>query len=506
MGVACFIPVTRDPQGVEGAVSSLGRLWEDYGVDEFVLLETGQVPEGAIERMKRWAQRLGAGVRVERADYSVERMREGSPRQLVELLRDKFRGGCPEALVLVSSASRWMASAATMAAVEASEECPVGVVHVHFYFGPWRGLVYPYTPRRLQPVLTLHPMVEPRPRGEPAAGRAWPLSLHGPSNMCQETPLVPPLPPLRCAVAELARRVNEALHAPLLVPVEKGSWSCGRLQVEAGGVRLPAADPCREQEMVNLASKLAKFILDLPALSTARGVEELVPIALSWTGLAHLRVEKGAGEESFPNLIARHNVIVDTNLIFYGAHRYAWEGGRVIVPECAVQEVHWKLAEALKAGRIRRPQDISRILAYLALADLEAAGAPFIPTPPGKCDIGIPKTDPTILAGKIMATGDSGAYNYWSRHPASRLATPVKVSFDPEESTKQHVDPDRDPLSLPRLYYSIYQAIILLALLDHQGLIDGFHLYTIKDGAQHEVKVPVTTITKAAGLQEARRH
>nr|MEB3816677.1 hypothetical protein [Desulfurococcales archaeon] len=191
-------------------------------------------------------------------------------------------------------------------------------------------------------------------------------------------------------------------------------------------------------------------------------------------------------------------VIVDTNLLYYGVHRYAWEGGRILVPECAVVEVHSAWAEAAKRGRLQCWSDVAAALAYLALEDLRGAGGAIAPAPAGRCDVSIPKIDPVVLDGAYIATADDGAYRYWESHPASRIAVPLKVSFDAYEAaspSRLEVDPRRDPRGLSRLYYALIQGLILLSLLAQEGLLGGFTLkLSPPGGAEREVKLPVGSL------------
>ncbi len=508
--VRAYVFLSRDPAGREGALSAIPRLWEEYGVDEFIIIATGAVSEGVIELVRWWAERLVGRDRVlvERIESSPEALRGGSD-SLVQRLLGVFRRDCVDSVVLVSSAGRWLAAAAAVAGVRASEDCRIDVVHVHFYFGPWKGLVYPYTPLRLEPVIFLHPVVEPKPRGETAASRMPQLSLSGgycgwPARASGR------LPPLRCAVAELARRINAALQPPFSLPAPRGWEGCGKLVVELAGDVVAAADLCREREVARLAGKLATRVRTLEELGLEHSLRREYPIrsALAWSGLAHLRARDPEGREySFPELAQRETVIVDTVLVYYGAHRYVWEGGRILLPECAVREIHGRLAEAVKRGRLNRGSDFADALAYLALEDMLGAGAPIAPTPAGECDTAMPKMDPVILEGKVLATADDGAFRYWSRHPASRLATPVKVSFDPDEAERQEIDPARRPQDLSRLYYSVYQALLFYALLDSQ-CVRSVHPFRVKvlrpDGEEVQVKPPLSIILKSLGL-EARK-
>ena len=496
MVVRGFVLVSRDSGGLDAGVSGVVRLWEEYGVGEVVFVVSRSFPVGRLERLEWWARRFVGSVGSVRVDTGVE----GGGGLVGELYR-LFSRDCVDSVVLVSGGGRFLASAAALAGVRASMDCRVDVVHVHFYFGPWNGLVYPYTPLRLQPLVVLHPVLGPRPSPSSGAGRAPELHFEGGGVYCRHPVWGERrLPPLRCAVAELARRVNVHLR-PGVVAGEVGG--CGKLRVEVGGSSLGGADLCREGEVANLAGRLARRVLVLEEL----GLGYPVRSALAWSGLAHLRGLLPDGSvRPLPELVFERTMIVDTVLVYYGAHRYAWEGGRLMLPECAVREVHGRLAESIKRGKARSGEAIADVLAYLALEDLLGAGVPVAPTPTGKCDTAIPKMDPVILEDKILATADDGAHRYWLRHPSRRLAVPVKVFFDPEEAGRQEVDPERDPLSLSRLYYSLYQILLFYALLDSQ-CVEGAHplrIYVDSGEGEVEVRPPTGLLLKAAGLEPGR--
>ncbi len=492
-----FVPVSRDPVSLVSAVSGVGRVWEDYGVDGFTLLYSSTAPQESVDIVEEWAVGLVGreGVSRRRVSTSPEELEGAGYDILTRKLREVFEDACEEGgVVLVSSAGRRLAASMAVTGVWL-RDCSLDVVHLYFYFGPWSGLPYPYTPRRLEPLIILHPSRGPYQRGEErnAAKRAPDLSGH-----C-ESPYTGRLPPLRCAMAELARRINAASRGSYLLPsMEKPE--CGKLVVRVNNYGLAAGDLCREQEMARVASRLAQRIM---ALEEDLGYP--IRSALAWTGLAHLRARLPSGEVvPLPRLFRERSVIVDSVMVYYGVHRYYWEGGHVLVPECAIREIHGRMAESVKRGRLGRGDQVADALAYLGLEDLLSSGAPVLPTPAGECDTAIPKVDPVLLDGKLVATADDGAYRYWSRHPARKLAEPIKVFFEPEESVRQEVDPLGDPQSISRLYYSLYQALLVLALLDSQGFLE-LELTVQGEGWEERVQPPVRVLEKELGLASRRR-
>ncbi|MEB2837042.1 MAG: hypothetical protein GSR80_000340 [Desulfurococcales archaeon] len=490
------VPLGADPSSPLAALSALYRVWEEYDVDSLLLLATTDAPSGVLEAVEAEAsERLGLRVGVERVDAGVEGLGDGGDR-LTSEVEGLLSSECGDGLVVVvSPAGRRLAAALALAGARLTE-CPVDVAHLHFYFGPWTGLPYPYTPRRLEPLVVMHRGL-PGERGAARRGEAPGRARRLFDAHCR-LPTGAELPPLRCAVGETARILNDSPGSTLLLP---GKRRCGRLLVGIGGRSLGAADLCSERDAARLAGGIAAFLNELAEGASPIREAERLRQSLAWTGLAHLEAHTppraprayrgpfhGVASSGAP-------VIVDTTLIYYGVHRYAWEGGRILVPECAVVEVHSSWAEAAKRGRLESGRDAAAAQAYMGLADLLGAGASIIPAPAGKCDVSIPKAEPVILDNSYIATADDGAYRYWVSHPASRLATPLKVSFDPYKASRQEVDPTRDPRGLSRLYYALTQALVLLALLDRNGLVEGLELEIENpDGSTRSVRIPAGSL------------
>ncbi len=385
------------------------------------------------------------------------------------------RCGGGEALLLVSGASRWLASVLGLAAAGlGGRGCGASLVHVHFFFGAWSGLVYPYTPAALEPVHVLGP-VEPVGGGRgvgAAAARAPPLR-----GECGGSALVPGrLPPLRCAVAELARRLN--IHA-----------SGGALRVWVGGSLVGEARLAEPSSVARLAERLLEAFT---GFRLGDALQREGNTVAAWTGLSEL---VAAGVE---RALARGRrlVVVDSNLLYYGAHLLRWEGLPLAVPECAVGEVERRLAEAVKHGKLQSGRDLAAALAYLGLLDLLGSGAPVVPTPPGPCDTAVPKTDPFILQDSVLATADDGAYRYWRSHPASRLAEAAKLYHNPLRQSWSGAD--REPRRLSRLYYAVHQALLVLGLMEDQGLVPELRLEA--GGRVVGIEEPVAVLLEALGL------
>lgn len=131
------------------------------------------------------------------------------------------------------------------------------------------------------------------------------------------------LPPLRCSVAELARRLNSVQAFSVAGPPLRAE--CGVARIEVDGLESIRLRLCHPQDVANSAARVARLAA---GLADRRG-EALVQLP-AWMGAARLRGVDGA---------LGAGVIIDTNLIYFGIHNNALEGLKVYIPECAVLEV-----------------------------------------------------------------------------------------------------------------------------------------------------------------------
>jgi len=389
--------------------------------------------------LRRWAGLLvgGGGVGEEGAPAPGE---PGAVGRLGGVLGG--RRGC---VVLVSAASRWLSAALALAA--SRRGC--SIVYVSFFFGPWAGLVYPYTPWRLEPLHVLYGAAPPRGVEGGAAAMAPPAWDARWLIGWEEAP------PLRLAVAEAARRLNAAYAA-----------GCRRLRLGLPGGGEAVVDLGDPGSVAAAAEGLPQGVAS--AARRGRSMQGLLSLA-AFTGLAELR-----------GLPAGRRLLVDTSLVYYGIHLYRWEGAGVSVPECAIGEIQRRLAEAVKSGRLDTGGDAASAAAYLGLLDLLGSGASMVPTPPGGCDTALVKADPLMLKDVVLATADDGAYRYWATHPAARLAQGVsKVSFNAWTQRWRGVS---EPGRVARLYYALHQALILLLIAAGHGLLPGFTAGCVEGG------------------------
>ncbi len=505
-----IVPLTRDPMSLLAALSTGARIYEEYPVSSYTILASKPVSQEHVRSLRLFLGKMvGQGnVDVKYIDARPERLIDEPEDRLVfdslRVLEETASAGEP-VVVSVSSAGRRLAAVLAIAGVRGGAYGSYDVVHVHFYFGSWRGLPYPYTPRRLEPLIVMHKAVGPgdTPRNAAMRRYAAELSWSEESTCSPKIPGTRPLPPLRCAVAETARRLNDVEGARALLLGNLGA--CGRLTVFIGDKSVAEAELCDEKSVARAAGKLAKLLNELAEAFDSKGSP--LAQAIAWTGLATLEVWSPEGPKGpLPEAAAEPGLIVDTTLLYYGIHVYAWEGIPVGVPECTEIEVERAWSHALKHGRIETPRDAASLLAYLAFLDVKGAGGRTIPTPPVPCDVALPKADPVTLEGFNPATGDDGAFRYWRRHPNLRGATILKVSFDPLKAERPFEGLE-NPERLSRLYYALVQSVILLDLLSRQGLLEkgigGRASFTIKrpDDVEARFKPPVHIIEKALGLK-----
>ena len=511
MGVLALIPVSRDPVSLYAAVSSAYRVFEEYEVDGFHLVPSRPVVHDDVKDLRRVLGNLsGQGnVVVSRSvGAAPERARErgGSWEGMIPVLRGVIRELCGSAdgvVVVVSPAGRWYAAALGVAGTAEARECPIDVVHVHFYFGPWTGLVYPYTPRRLHPIIVMHPEASRGLRGRPisAARKATSLSWSGGEGCSGAPPWMAGLPPLRCAVAETARRLNDVDGAVARLEHGKAQLGpCGRLTVVIDGEKVATADLCNEIEVARLAGRLAREIAGAAEATGARVPGQVA----AWAGLhpLHYHADPGSGGQRVWLARLRGGILADTNLVYYGVHSYAWAGIPVAVPECAMIEVERRWARAAKHARLNDFNELADALAYLALSELRASGARIIPSLPVDCDVAIPRVEALLARGYRLATADDGAYRFWLGLKGLPGEGPVKVSFD-GEGAWDAADAG-DPEAIPYIYYSLAQALLALALAARQGLgVHSLEALLEPPGGEGEarVKIPVEIVEGALGLR-----
>ena len=484
---------------LEAVVSTVLRVLEEYSVSRVILVGMERA-RGFLEEASKTLSRVIPDLEVEYrlvCDWLTRRecSAEWELRKIVIGLCSEY--GEESIVVAFSPGSRRLAAATAMSGLAfsvkdtvATSSCMAEVVHVDFLFGPWSGATYPYTPRALEPVIRVHPVLERLPQPRNRASGMPDL----PGSGCRD-PLGRSLPPLRCSVLELARRINAAPHAPrsIIDPPSGRVGSCGELRVTiesdlAPGysATLEVSDAC---DLEDLREKIPGFLGALCGMLET--VEEKVPDPgfgtrrwalrqlLYLSGLAPpiIREAHGPDSDNLRGLRLKNvgrPVVPDTNLVYSGLHNEAYQGLRVRLPYCVVYEILSRYAEALKNPNA--PSSILESMAYLAFEELQSAGAEMIPSPSAPhCEAVTPGIDPLLLRGTVAATRDTGAFRLWKLHPSMGASGEVSVAL--LDSPGCHEARERaSSLTHSEAYYGLLQLIVLLRMLSASKLrVQGKH-------------------------------
>ena len=429
---------------LESAVSVILRVREEYGVKCAVLLYTSRTVS-TVSRLLELFREFSNVVRLYPCSVACEEpgcLEAWLRKEVVEFLGEKL--GRSNVVVVPTPGSRRMAAALGMASGGS-----VDVVHVDFYWGLWSGLTYPLVPRILEPLYILNP-VHGRPRD------VEPVDKGSLKELGRR--LLEGLPPLRRRVGELALLLN-VQSIGSRVAYSRDGVSCDRVVVTVKvGVfgeqfEVVVGDWCSFRDWVRAANRLREKLVEFSGNGECG---ELYRFLIRASGLERIVL----GRE--PLRGAEKPVVIDTNLVYWGSHNDCWEGARILVPYAVQAEVLKRCAEAFKKPRLDRPCQAERmamdLLAYHQLLELlHCNQQTVIPSPPPPADTAIPSIDPLLLTGKIIATGDHGAYELWKNHPFSKIAEPKLATTTPLDE-KEYAD----------TVYAILQLAALTQILPQQ--------------------------------------
>lgn len=431
MGWTLLALVGADRLEIHALASSIARVYEDYPVESLVVASSERVwsREKLEETSQTILRELGISLQARAVTLSSWLVRrEGrettASEEIREILRSTAAKGCT--VVTATPASRRLAMEAGIAVGRAiAQGLCVEAVFLDFLWGQWRGLPYPYVPRVVEPLTAIPPRYRPPDwHGRSTAEKAPSLTSRG----CRSR-VAGELPPLRCLVAELARRINAATGPGPLVAEDTGEkWpenSCGRLEIvvtlDGWSTRIEIRDACSPSDWQESARDLRRILHEIAA-SFSRGGWSPLDQLPAFTGLRHVTVDGRRPYKLTAPLVA------DTSLIYTGLHNEALLGACIVLPYCAVLEVTRRYAEHSKK-RSEPAEALMDALAYAAISELKAAGVSLAPSPRDMCDTAIPAMDPLLLDGTIVATRDTGAYQLWSQHPATAgIAQPVRAT------------------------------------------------------------------------------
>ncbi len=498
----------------EALISTLLRLREEYGVDGFVIITTNR-SSGFVNRVLGVLEEFtGKGLEELLGNIGFEQVcdwvtdRDCMTERMVGNVLERVLRDYREVIVSFTPSSRRLAAAIAMASAyahmvsrrERGLALPK-VVHVDFVFGPWAGAPYPYVPRFLEPIIEILPPGQAWDSGENSirvglAGLFPNLSaeetqrrLHaresGYTRYCR-------LPwggrggPLRCAVLELARRVNAVSTVPVRISAGRGP-SCGgeplsisvRSEVTGDKWEVTIGDPCDRENVLkgvrDLVGRSCQFLDDLWDKLRMQGKvkthrRNAFRQLLYMSGLGQPHVKKCHGPACRPGVqesrllealqSVGRPVVADTNMIYGGIHNCAGQGIQVLVPYCVFYEVTAIYAESSKGKRWLDSADaVLDTIAYYALEETLAVRGELVSSPIAhRCEAAIPSIDPVRLAHTVLATRDQGAYNLWSIHPATERLTLLYLDSPDCAEMQSRLE----KLELGDLYYYLFQYLVML--------------------------------------------
>ncbi|MEB3765830.1 MAG: hypothetical protein GSR77_06690 [Desulfurococcales archaeon] len=348
----------------------------------------------------------------------------------------------------------------------------------------WKGLEYPYIPGSV---------VLPKKKGfkcKIPCTKGLADKYQNLENLCVLGKGKPRLPPLRCAIAELSRRINVALKAVIPPPTQRLSLddikpheASFRLALssdymgEAIDFILPIHD---EREFIdalgNLTTEVCRFMDSLwgqlkihGRLKTHRrnAFRQLIYIS----GLSMPRIVDCSGPSCGSRVVGRKledlakrsgkSLLVDSNMMYAGVHNIAYKGIEVFVPYCIFYEVSAIYSESAKAQEYG--DVFIDLAAYMGLEELLISGSGELVSShmAHKCEAVLPMMDPFLLSKSIIVTRDIGAYRLWKIHPM--LAGTDIVLVDSPSCDEMAIRV-RD-LSYDEAMYYFLQLVVLLRLL-----------------------------------------
>lgn len=457
----------EDPTVEQALATTLVRLWEEYrpaGAKILAFSRRGFRGRGWDKGLRRLLQDccppLETIIEVEEIKGIGERAVEWSQHvyRIVGKMSAGEKGHHRTPVVFSPTpSSRMLAAEGGMALGRLLSGDPdsYALVYVDFLWGQWRGLHYPLTPRTVHPLHVARPsFLERDVRGETRppnyrAGEATVGRLEG---------------ILRSAVAALALAFNST--------VPTGYWALSGDPLPPGPrveFKLVLSDARGNSYEKSLTVKKA---FDpgawREALRQARGLVSEVAAHAEWdSGGDQLQALSGLLVPLVRDMDARipgggGAVVVDTNLVYSGVHNEVHRGARLVVPECAVAEVHRRYSEALKKRRQKR--GALDIMAFAALHEALTAGAVVAPSPPPPCDTAVPGMSPLTLEGALLATLDEGARRYWEWHPGARGERVLELGLENLEDA---------PHELGEPVYALLQSLVVSGLAYVLSLSSG---------------------------------
>ncbi|MCS7110926.1 MAG: hypothetical protein RMI45_05140 [Ignisphaera sp.] len=455
---------------IEAFLTALFRCLEVFGCSHVLVLTTRSRERDAVLLIDAARSLLPSWVEVgvkpvfpEPTDLSsLEGLVEG----LWRLVRDLGR----RVVIATFSGSRLEVSSTVLAASRARED--VVLVYTPFFWGPWSGLFYPFTPKPLEPVAILHPDAETVLRAFPHVSPSAPVQERGEGLL---NTLGGGASQLRRLIARSQLRLNTSYATSSVVhPVDMRC--CGlKISLYINGAERASVeirDYCSYGEVIDAVDGLGQQVLDLSQAPLSEEVRRSVELLAKFSSILLLTAEEctfSCGDprgllliDFLATLQRNEGVLVDTNVIYSSLHTQLYEYRAALeVPLCAYVELlrhrtHYREGY----GELRSA------VAQLAIDEIKALALPMNHTASQEpCEVGI------ALANRAAITCDHTAYTQLFQTLGARavLAAPrslKQVRFARREDAR-------------RAAYAYYAVAQLRAIASHrevQRILSGMRI------------------------------
>ncbi len=469
----------------EPLLASMMRLAEEYGVRTFLVAsstEATSLVQSLLSRLIPILKPLNARV----VHVLVERSAATATRRLRKLI-EYLCNTCRGIVTCISPAPRYLASAATAASLPLhGGSCEAAIVHVDFWFGPWRGLAYPLAPRSHQPLEVIHPSGLTTSYDHIAS-----LLQHHLDDIAEYLGVSSELG--KC-IARLAFQLNLTIKGSIArYESEEGCRSC-EIRLEACNESIAIKDWCDPREWVKAAARLASLE------GNCKGVTgDVINAVVEMSGICRWVIaETNCEPRSTPlHDASTGRLLIDTNLVYHGFDVEVLMGVKAAIPHALIEEVMRRNAEAAKniPNTDRRRTPLHRLVQDLLvphlLENLEKLDTPIVPSPPSPVDTAIPRIDPLLLQALEPATEDTGAYRLWCKTPARRLTRLHRLRRD----CRTTPSPTGNHREAARASYIILRFACLLDLLARE-VVGKFReiIKTVADTANIRIEACGKTI------------
>ena len=446
---------------------------EECGADKVVIVSSARFSDQVSYIAKVLGSCLRGGVAVESISDLPGAVDPVSIKSIVDRLR-KFRPS--DRVYFVSSAgSRLEVSVYSMAL----RRDMVDVIYIHFYWGPWTGGFYPFTPKPLQPIYIIHP----------GAGYSCKSDTEPRISLdCLEKLLnLATGGRLRKTVYRAQLALNKEIRGDrCCYEADLERCSCKPMRItmrmpRAGGnIEVEVDDYCSPNKVVEAIDELWRLFRNACPHGERNRYCELGELILRASGVVQPVVgdveslgnrglegiARGRAISDALNSVER-DIVIDTNIVYSGIHNQLYESERlrerIVIPNCLLAEMYRHQLEG-KAGVDRVKGELSNLL----VNEIKDSFKPRIlyqaNTLP--CEVGVGMA----LAGRsdhVFATADVLAYE---RIPEEFGVPAVRIDVEPVS----RVEFGRDE-GMRRVSYSYYALAQYRALSRELSGVIGKH-------------------------------